>query len=255
MLEFLTRRHDRFAQRPLTDEERAIVDANVPYATRLPDEERRELDGLIRIFLDQKRFEGCNGLELTEEIRVTIAAQACVLMLRREGDPYPELELVLVYPQAFRSKIIRQDGYVVTEGEEARLGESSDRGVVVIAWDHVNRATQRHEPGHNVVFHELAHQLDAEDGAMDGAPDLPSRSRYRQWAEVFGAEYAKLGRSLRQGTSSDIDDYGATSPAEFFAVVTEMFFERPRSLRARHPALYAELAAFYGQDPAELGKV
>ena len=255
MFEFLTGRHDRFAQTPLSDAERAIVDANVPYAGKLSPDDRRELEGLVRIFLDTKTFEGCGGLELTDEMRVTIAAQACVLMVHREGEIYPDLETILVYPHAFRAKTKHWDGAVVSEGEEGRLGESSDRGVVVLAWDHVNRGTHHAEPGHNVVFHELAHQLDAEDGAMDGAPDLPSRSRYHSWARVFGREYKLLERGLEVGLDSDIDAYGARSPAEFFAVVTEMFFERPKALRKRHPALYAELVAFYRQDAAEGGRL
>ncbi len=249
MFEFLKSK-DRFHQEPLTDEERAIIDANVPYARSLSPDDRRELEGLTRMFLDEKSFEGCGGLELTDEMRVTIAAQACVLLIHREGDVYPDLDSILVYPHAFQSKIAHREGVIVVEGDEGRLGESSDRGVVVLAWDHVNRATHHAEPGHNVVFHELAHQLDAEDGAMDGAPDLPSRSRYQAWAKVFGHEYRVLEKLVEHGVHPDIDPYAARSPAEFFAVVTEAFFERPIGLKKRHPELYAELAGFYRQDPA-----
>ena len=250
MFELFTGHRDRHRQKPLTDEQRATIDENVPYARRLNEADRRELEGLVRIFLDDKTFEGCAGLELTEEMRVTIAAQACVLLVHREGDVYPDLETILVYPHVFKAKLQHREGEVLIEGEEARLGESSSRGVVVLAWDHVNRGTHPGGAGHNVVFHELAHQLDAEDGAMDGAPDLGSRTRYQAWARVFGRAYKLLGRYVEAGVSSDIDAYGAQSPAEFFAVATEMFFEKPRALRKRHPELYAELAAFYCQDPA-----
>ena len=106
--------------------------------------------------------------------------------------------------------------------------------------------------GHNVVLHEFAHQLDQEDGSMDGAPDLGSRARYTAWARVLGDEYKELTERVLSGKPSDIDDYGATNPPEFFAVVTEMFFEKPRQLRARHPDLYGVLAEFYHQDPASL---
>jgi hypothetical protein len=254
VFEFFKRRRDRFHQEPLTPEEQAIVDANVPYAARLSADDRAELFGLVRLFLDEKSFEGCGGLELTDEMRVTIAAQACVLMLHREGEVYPDLTTILVYPHAFRAPVRRREGYVVVESEEGRLGESSSRGVVVLAWDHVSRATRRAEPGQNVVLHELAHQLDAEDGAMDGAPDLGSRSRYQAWAEVLGEAYGELVSALETGGDPVIDGYGAKSPAEFFAVITEVFFERPRSLRARHPALYEQLVSFYRQDPAEAGR-
>ena len=135
------------------------------------------------------------------------------------------------------------------ESEDARLGESWTRGVVVLAWDHV-ASSARHLGGDNVVLHEFAHQLDAEDGSMDGAPDLGSRARFASWARVLGEEFAELSARLHAGRGSDIDAYGATSPPEFFAVVTEMFFEKPAQLRKRHPELYAELAAFYRQDPA-----
>ena len=134
------------------------------------------------------------------------------------------------------------------EGDVARLGESWQRGLVVLAWDAVRSGTSNVRDGHNVVLHEFAHQLDQEDGTMDGAPDLGSRARYATWAHVLGEEYADLVDRLHAGRSADIDAYGATNPPEFFAVVTEMFFEKPAQLRARHPELYATLADFYQQD-------
>lgn len=252
VFDFLRRRRDRFHQAPLTTEERAIIDANVPYVGRLPEEDRHELYGLVRMFLDKKYFEGCGGLTITEEMRVTIAAQACILLLHREGEVYPDLTTILVYPHAFRAPTQQRDGYVVTVGEQGRLGESSTRGVVVLAWDHISRATHHTAPGQNVVLHELAHQLDAEDGAMDGAPDLGRRSRYQAWASVLGESFEELTRTLEAGGSSVIDAYGATSPVEFFAVVTETFFERPEALRREQPALYEQLKSFYRQDPCAL---
>ena len=228
---------------------REILDRDVAYVAKLAEADRAELEGLVQVFLAEKNIEGCGGLELTDEIRVTIAAQACLLLLHRETDIYPELETVLVYPHAYRAKSTKRDGGVVIESEDARLGESWTRGVVVLAWDHV-ASSARHLDGDNVVLHEFAHQLDAEDGSMDGAPDLGSRARFASWARVLGEEFAELSARLHAGRGSDIDAYGATSPPEFFAVVTSMFFEKPAQLRKRHPELYAELAAFYRQDPA-----
>jgi Mlc titration factor MtfA (ptsG expression regulator) len=248
----LFKNHRRAALRkePLSVSERAIIARNVPYSAKLDAADRGELEGLVRIFLAEKSFEGCGGLELTEEIKVTIAAQASLLLLHRENDMYPGVEAILVYPGAYRAPTRQSEGGVVIEGEQARLGESWTRGVVVLAWDHVKHGAAQPADGQNVVLHEFAHQLDAEDGSMDGAPDLGARARYTTWAHVLGGEFGDLSRRLHEGLRTDIDPYGATNPAEFFAVVTEMFFEKPRAMSRRHPALYAELAAFYKQDPA-----
>jgi hypothetical protein len=250
MFRFLER-HKREALRaqPFPEAWREILDRDVAYVAKLSKADRTELEGLVQVFLAEKNLEGCGGLELTDEIRVTIAAHACLLLLHRETDIYPDLETVLVYPHAYRAKGTKRDGPVVIESDDARLGESWTRGVVVLAWDHVS-SSARHLGGDNVVLHEFAHQLDAEDGSMDGAPDLGSRARFASWARVLGEEFAELSTRLHAGRPSDIDAYGATSPPEFFAVVTEMFFEKPQQLRKRHPELYAELAAFYRQDPA-----
>ncbi len=251
MFEFLKRHKDAALRKePLTAEERAIVAKNVPYVATLDDADRTELEGLIRVFLAEKSFEGCGGLELTEEITLTIAAQACLLLLHRETDVFPDVDAILVYPSAYRAPAQERLGGVVLETEQARLGESWTRGVVVLAWDHVKSGAAEPADGQNVVLHEFAHQLDGESGGMDGAPDLGARARYTSWAHVLGDEFAELSRKLHDGRPSDIDSYGATNPAEFFAVVTEMFFEKPRALKQRHPALYGELAAFYKQDPA-----
>ena len=244
--------HRRAALRkePLTLAERAVLAKNVPFLAKLDDADRTELEGLVRIFLAEKSFEGCGGLELTDEMKVTIAAQACLLLLHRETDIYPGVEAILVYPSAYKAPSRTALGGVVLEGEQERLGESWTRGVVVLAWDHVRSGAGQPESGQNVVLHEFAHQLDGEDGAMDGAPDLGARARYTSWAHVLGDEFKELSHRIHAGRASDIDAYGATSPAEFFAVVTEMFFEKPRAMRQRHAELYAELAGFYRQDPA-----
>lgn len=246
---FKRRRRAAVQAQPFPEEHRKILERNVAHVALLDPEERAELEGLVAAFLSEKRFEGAGGLELDDEIRVTIAAEACLLLLHREHDLYPDLVSIVVYPSAYRAPQPRREGPVVIEGGEGRLGESWTRGTLVLAWDHV-RAQARHLGTANVVLHEFAHQLDGEDGAMDGAPDLGSRASYATWARVLGEEFEALSSRLHAGRPSDIDPYGATSPPEFFAVVTEMFFERPLVLRARHPELYAELAGFYRQDPA-----
>jgi Mlc titration factor MtfA (ptsG expression regulator) len=247
---FKNRRRAELRKQPLTAEERAIVSRNMPHFARLSPEDQQELAGLIHIFLAEKSFEGCGGLELTDEIRLTIAAHASLLLLHRETDIYPNVDAILVYPSAYRVPTHERDGAVVIEGSQDRVGESWARGIVVLAWDHVQASAAQPRAGQNVVLHEFAHQLDSEDGAMDGTPELGARARYTSWAHVLGDEFAELSARLHAGRRSDIDAYGATNAPEFFAVVTERFFEKPRALKRRHPALYAELAAFYQQDPA-----
>ncbi|MEZ4449573.1 MAG: zinc-dependent peptidase [Nannocystaceae bacterium] len=252
MLLSLVRRLRRRAllRHPFPEAWRAIMDRNVPMIRRLPPEDRRELEGLIQIFLAEKSFEGCGGQTVDDAVRVTIAAQACLLLLHRDTDVYPRLDVILVYPSSVRSRETRREGLVVQERESVRLGESWSRGAVILAWDAVLAGAREVADGHNVTLHELAHQLDGEDGAMDGEPPLRGRSSHASWARVLGAEYQELLHRLQRGHRSDIDPYAATSPPEFFAVITEMFFERPRALQRRHPALYRELAGFYRQDPA-----
>jgi MtfA peptidase len=245
------RRRERLRGTPLSAEQRAIVRRNVPYVSTLPDADRRELEGHMQVFLAEKRFEGCGGLAMTEEIKLTIAAQACVLLLHRETDYYSGLGSILVYPSAYVVKRTRQQlGDLVLEGDQVRLGESWVRGSVVLAWDAVQRGASNCNDGRNVVLHEFAHQLDAEDGAMNGAPDLGRRSSYAAWARALGAEYQELLERVAAHRPGDIDAYGAVSPAEFFAVVTEAFFEMGARLKRRHPELYEVLRAFYRQDPA-----
>ncbi len=252
MLGFLDRlRWSAERDAPFPDPHRAILARSVPQVAALSPEARAELEGLVNVFLAAKRFEGAGGLEVTDAMRVTIAAQACLLVIGRcEGEPYPELVTIVIYPRAYVAKVSRVgEGGVVVLGHEVRLGESWGAGTVVLAWDAVIAGAADPGDGQNVVLHEFAHQLDQEDGASDGTPELPFL-RYGAWARVLGAAYAGLVDADGRGRRTVIDRYGATNPAEFFAVATEAFFEKPRALRARHPELYAELAAYYAQDPA-----
>ena len=248
---FKNRRREALRGQPLSSEERALLDKNIPYLNSLNADDRAELEGLVRIFLAEKSFEGCGGLLLTDEIKLTIAGQACLLLLHRETDIYPNVDAIVVYPSAYRVPTRQHDGAVVLEEDQTRLGESWQRGLVVLAWDHVLSGAAEPRDGQNVVLHEFAHQLDGESGDMNGTPELHARARYTSWAHVLGTEFEELSRRLHAGRSSDIDPYGATNPAEFFAVLTEMFFEKPHALKRRHAELYAELAEFYKQDPAQ----
>jgi len=230
---------------------RAIIEKNVPYAAGLSPEDRQELLGHVQVFLAEKRFEGCGGLSITDEVRVTIAAQACVLLLHRQTDYYPRLVSILVYPSTYLVPGGRGTANgLPDEAPQARLGESWARDVVVLAWDSVVSGASDIHDGHNVVLHEFAHQLDQEDGTGDGAPILPRRSMYLAWTRVLGHDFDQLVRDTEHHHRTLIDRYGATNPAEFFAVVTETFFEKPRQLRSKYPELYLQLQQFYLQDPA-----
>lgn len=229
-----------------------ILEDRLPLYARLPGEVREKLRQRIARFVESTRFEGCNGLELTEEMILTVAAQACLLVLHRDGEPYPELRVVYLYPTTFSSVQKSQDALgIVTEGEVSRLGESWEMGTVILAWDSVEDGARNVYDGHNVTFHEFSHQLDHENGSTDGAPPLASRAAYRSWAKVFGENYADFQDLLERGKRTLIDPYGATNPAEFYAVATETFFEKPRQMAEDRPELYGELKSFYGVDPQE----
>jgi Mlc titration factor MtfA (ptsG expression regulator) len=243
---FKRRRRERLKVVPFPLEWDDYLRKNVPFHARLSEAERMELQGLVNVFLAEKHFEGCGGLALTDEIKVTIAAQACLLLLHRDTDCYRRLVTILIYPSAYQAKSLESlGGGFVLEGEQVRLGEAWTTGVVVLSWDDVLAGASDIHDGQNVVLHEFAHQLDQEDGVADGAPILDRRSRYLAWARVLGAEYERL----RQGGTSALDTYGATNPAEFFAVATECFFEKPVQMKKRHPELYEELKEYYRQDP------
>jgi len=235
---------------PIPDAWPGIVERNVPLARGLSSDERERLLRLVQVFLADKHFEGCGGLTLTEEIKVTIAAEACLLLLHLEGPCYPSFRTVLVYPHEFVPKVARSPGTGEIAPPPARLmGESWGDGVVVISWDDTVRGARNPADGENVVLHEFAHQLDAEDGVTDGAP-LLAPSALRTWGGVLSAEYERLRRDAADDRRSALDEYGATNKAEFFAVATETFFEKPVQLEREHPELYGQLQQFYGQDPA-----
>ena len=223
---------------------------NVALYRRLPEEDRRELQGHIQVFLAEKRFEGCGGLAITDEVRLTIAAQACLLLLHRETDYYPGLYSIMVYPSAYLAPAVKEAGPgLVMEGEEDRLGEAWRKGPLVLSWEDVLADAAGSRDGSNVVLHEFAHELDNEDGAMNGAPLLERGDLYAEWSRVLGAAYEQLKRDAESGREGILDEYGATDPAEFFAVATECFFERPIDLRQEQPDLYEKLKQFYRQDP------
>lgn len=242
----------RALARPLAPRLCAILADNVaPYARMTP-QLQDQLHKLVQHFLHQKKFVGCAGLDVNDEMRVTIAGQACLLLLNRPSRVYPALRVVLLYPSAFLVPRQQVDAAgVVTDARQDLLGESWGDGRVVLAWDHVRRGAGHGSDGQNVVLHEFAHQLDSESGSNNGAPYLGSASNYRSWSAVLSRDFARLRTDAMLREQSVLDHYGATSPAEFFAVATETFFEKPWQMAERHAELFSELRKYYRVDPRD----
>lgn len=238
-------RRKRWMALRLSEAERAELAADFPVFARLPVALRDELEGLMHVFLAEKSFEACGGIdEVTGHMRRVIAAEACLLLVNRPHNFYRRLRSVLVYPSAFTAR----DEY---GDDDVRLGESWSSGSVVLAWDSVVAGGRNEQDGSRVTLHEFAHQLDQEDGAGDGVPDLTGVGSYREWSRVFSGAFDRFQRKVENGKRTVIDPYGATNPAEFFAVATETFYEKPAQLQKYYPDVYRQLKNYYRVDPLE----
>lgn len=244
-------RRRKWRMLPMPDAWRTWLAHHIPWYERMPAALRARLHELIHIFLQEKRFVGCNGLVVTDEMRVVIAGYACLLVMNRPGVPehqlYDDLLSILVYPTAFIVPEIDEEDGIVTEGDSVLTGQAWDSRRIILSWEDVQDS--RTEPA-NVVLHEFAHYLDMEDETMDGAPGLGSATAYAEWSEVFWGEYDRLVDDVDAGRDTLLDPYAATEPAEFFAVATETFFHQPRELQAQHARLYEQLRKYYRLDPA-----
>lgn len=225
----------------------SILEQNVYLYKVLPHDLRKKLHQHILVFLKEKQFIGCNDLEITPEIKITIACLACLLLLNNRGNYYPFLDSILVYPSIFAVK--RNEAFNdnnVIEKTQILSGESwGKHGLIVLAWQEVKNDSKNHFHGHNVVLHEFAHQLDQEDGSMNGVPKLDSNPEYQAWANIFTQSYQQLCSDLQRGIKTVINPYGATNTAEFFAVVTETYFTKPQALQSHYPQLYQQLKNYY----------
>ncbi len=221
----------------------------------LPRELKRELIGQVQVLLDEKGFEGADGLAVTREMQITVATLAGLLLLRKDFDFYPQLRHIILYPAVYVAKGNHGAfaGAVIV-GASARLGESWQSGEVVLAWKEARREARDMHSRRNVILHEFAHQIDQLDGAADGVPPLPGGDARRAWRTTLRREYDRLCDEEHHAVRGVIDWYGATNPAEFFAVTTESFFCEPLQLRRAHPELYRQFADFYRLDPAEWRK-
>jgi Mlc titration factor MtfA (ptsG expression regulator) len=234
----------RLRSQRLDENQRTLLVECFPLWEEIPADIRAETEGWMHVFMAEKNFEPCGGLTaVTEEMRLAIAAPACLLIARRPQDYYERLRSILVYPDAFTVK----DEWGM---EDIRLGESWGHGSVVLSWETVKQGDLYPEDGLNVVLHEFAHQLDQGDGHADGVPELEEADDYGKWSEAFLPAYDAFCERVNAGKRSVLDDYGAESPAEFFAVATETFFERAKGLKREEPEIFAELVKFYGMDPS-----
>lgn len=242
-------RRQRLLTKPVAADWLALLDTRLPVFARLQADEQRQLLDLVRLFLAEKKFHGCAGQQITDEVRVLIAAQACLLLLNRRTAVFPRLQHILVYPAAFtkEQEELNEDG-TVSLVQTDMLGESWHYGKVILSWDDIEYGLANFGDGENVVLHEFAHQLDAESGSEDGTPPLRHNDS-RVWAAVMQREFAALTRAAENEEETVMDPYGASDPVEFFAVATETFFELPALMYDWHPQLFAELQRFYCVDP------
>lgn len=243
------KRRDRLRVRLLPDNYLHILQGNVPLYSCLPEELQSDLCANINVFLDEKEFYGRGGLEVTDEMRLTVAGNACLLLLNRPNNCFPGFKTILIYPQTYTANQQERDGAVVVQSSSHRAGESWHRGPVILAWNDVIYGSQVRGDGFNVVIHEFAHKLDEINSVIDGVPVLDNKEAYMEWARVFSKDYQAFVEKVQYGSDVAIDDYGATSPEEFFAVCTESFFEKPHALKQHWPDLYQQLAGFYKVDP------
>lgn len=243
-------RKARFA--PFSEADKQILQQQVPMYQKLPDDLKLQLHLLVNSFLHRKKFYGCQGLEVTRTMQLTIAAQACLLLLNRPTQEFRKLKAILVYPAAFVATHRQVDANgLVSYSSKELAGESWGNGRVILSWDDVTKGAQNIHDGKNVVLHEFAHQLDSEDGATNGAPELASANAYRTWASLMSAEFAQLQQAQIHHLHSVMDYYGASEPAEFFAVATETFFEKPNELKQKHSELYELFCQYYKVSPDE----
>ena len=255
MFGFLTdRRRKKLMSAPFPAAWEDILRRNMGHFRLLSDAERARLRSLIQVFIAEKHWEGAGGLVLNDEIRVTISAHACLLLLGLPHDFYRNVETIIVYPSAVVAPPRKPGFFEVAlepvEGDYPIDGEAFEQGPVIIVWDAALQDGRDAESGYNVMYHEFAHKLDMLDGAADGTPPLKDRAGYRDWIKTLSREYLRLRTDAENGRKTFLDVYGATNEAEFFAVATEQFFEQPFVMEKNAPDLYRTLTGYYGQDPA-----
>ncbi|MCA9249209.1 MAG: zinc-dependent peptidase [Planctomycetales bacterium] len=249
---FQDRRRAKLREAPFPEAWLEILQRNLwQYACLTPDEQARLRDD-TRIFVAEKNWEGCRGVELDDEMRVTVAGQIALLVLHLPHDYFDSVLSILLYPDAYLARDFdRDETGIVTEHEAARSGEAWYRGPVILSWPDVLAGGQGPDEGRNLVIHEFAHQLDMLNGReVDGVPAIDSPDEAQRWTEVLQREFKRLQRDCQRGRPTLLDCYGATEPSEFFAVASEAFFQTPWSFERVHPELYEVLSGYFHQTPA-----
>ena len=244
------RRRRKLIEQPFPEAWIETIHRNVAYFSYLDDAEQARARDILRVIVAEKNWEGCGGLTMTDEIKVTIAALVSIMLLGLEHDYFSNVLSILVYPAGFEVPRRREVGGLELDEPNDLLGEAWYRGPVILAWKEVRDEGRHPHSGRNLVWHEFAHQLDMLDRSIDGTPPMRSREQRQRWAEVMTAEFEQLKDDAQHHRPGLIDYYGATNEAEFFAVVTECFFDLPGELKEDHPELYSLLADYFGQDPA-----
>jgi len=234
-------RRRRILREALDPEWLSILEARVPFVGELAGETRARFLEDLRIFVAEKHWIAAGGMEITDEVKVVVAAAAVRLTLHLGIDFYNRLTEIVIYPSHYVHPDA-EDGSVV-------FGEAHSWGTVVLSWDAVVQGLGNPHDGHDTATHEFAHVLDRGDGGFDGTPELRAGEHYRAWSQVMSRHFLRL-RDGKRKVGRVLRDYGATNEAEFFAVATESFFERPAQMKEHLPDLYEELRRFYGFDPA-----
>lgn len=238
--------------KPFPESWQRILEEKVPYYQKLPLHYREVLKLRIMVFINEKLFEGCGGLQMTEQIKVIISAYACVLLLEEVSDYYPDLQSILVYPDDYLAPVNEEDeAGIITTGSEARKGESWNVGSIVLSWNDIEQNIYNEKDKQNLIFHEFAHQLDQHYGLTAGITNTGKVTQSNEWNDVMAASYKQLRKVTARTELTVLDNYGATEPAEFFSVATEAYFEDPKQLKKEFPDLYNQLNKFYIVDPVK----
>jgi Mlc titration factor MtfA (ptsG expression regulator) len=253
MFKWLTeRRRKHLLETPFPAAWLEILETNVAIYKQLAADQQQHLRDLVQVFIAEKHWEGCGGLELDDEIRVTIAGTGCQMLLGRDHDLFARVATILVYPSTV---IIPPQPIGVfmfprgPVGETAVVGQATQIGTVILSWDNALRGAINAEDGRNTVIHELAHQIDMLDGRADGTPPMEP-PELRQWGHAFEAAFLEHKARASRGEHGLLRDYAITNEAEYFAVAAEVFFEKPHQLREALPDVYASLVTYFGLDLA-----
>ena len=245
------RRRELLYATPLHSKWVELLNSNVPLSNKIPKHLLSRYHGHINFFLHDKDFVGRGGLEIDDQIRLTVAGNACLMVLNHDRFIFPGFKTIIVYPDTYQTTTTNHNGGVVSHSMQHRAGESWHRGPVVLSWSDIQRGANNPEDAHNVVIHEFAHKLDEENQIMDGLPILKNQSHYKEWADVLSEEYESFLERVDRSRNDIIDSYGAVSAIEFFAVISESFFEKSKQMKRKLPALYEQLSRYYGLDTAD----